>query len=292
MLIVPGPSSQVLAYKVGREAGLRVAELEYKVFPDGESYIRVLTDVKGEDVCVIQSLYPPQDTHFLQLILLIDGLRDLGAKEVHVVIPYMAYARQNMRFLPGECVSALTVLKTIEKLGASSLATIDVHEPEVLRHLSIKARDLSTSELVARYIKEQGLDNPLLVSPDDGWVHRVREVAEMLDLEYTYFVKKRDRVTGEITTFEREVDVDGRDAVIIDDVISTGATMAEAVRLLKKRGARKVLCICTHPLLRGDARLRVYRAGALDLVATDTVPSEISRISVAPVIAKWVRGLP
>lgn len=289
-MIVATSSSNGIAARISKILKVDMIRLEEKIFPDGEIYVRVPAKVNG-DAVVVCSLNPPQERNFLLLSLSIEALVGAGAENVIAVVPYMSYARQDKRFLDGEAISIKVILKTIESVGASALLAVDVHSQSSLDEwLTIPHANILPSRAVAEFFRDR-LRNPLVLAPDAGALWRARSVAELMGAPYDYIEKRRDRVTGEVIALPKDMDVEGRDVLIVDDIISTGGTLALAARSVKERGARGVYAACTHALLVRGALDRVISSGVDEVVATDTVPSPISKITVAPLIAEELAKL-
>ncbi|MDH5806352.1 MAG: ribose-phosphate diphosphokinase [Candidatus Methanomethylicaceae archaeon] len=289
MIVIYGPSSLKLGERVANQLNVKGLKIDHKIFPDGESYIRIPENIVGEDIVLIHSTYPNQDKRIIELLLTIDALRDLGAKSIKVIVPYLAYARQDSRFRDGEAISINTILKLIEKIGADEFLTIDIHKEHSLNILKIKAKNIMAIDAIADFLKKIDLDTPFILSPDKGGLERAKLLGEKLGLEYGYFEKIRDRISGAITMKGKEVDFNNRDVIIIDDVISTGGTIASACKIAKERRAKKVIAICTHALLINNAVERMKLSGIDDIIATDTVEGEYSKISVAQLIARELK---
>lgn len=292
--IIGGSSSQALAERVARELGQSATKVDVRRFPDGEKYLRVLEDVKGQSAVIIQSMHPAPDEHLLEYFLLVDMLKDLGANKIIAFIPYFAYARQDTRFNPGEAVSFKTVTKLIEKTGTDELYTFDMHLHRV-RDISevfeIPAHNLSAFPLLADHIQRNiRLRNAIVIAPDEEAEQWARVCAQELKADYD--VLKKRRVGDErVEIRPGAMNLTGRDVVMVDDIISTGGTIAEATRAALQLGANKVVIACTHPILAGNALAKIYAAGAETVIGTDTVPSAVSVVSVAPVIADQLRRL-
>jgi len=289
LLIIGGSASRPLAEKVARELGVSISELDVRRFPDGEKYLRVLDNVSGEDVAVIQSTYHSPDEYLFEYFLLAEALRDLGAKKIIAVIPYFAYARQDERFNPGEAVSFETVAKLIENVGTNEIYTIDAHlhrVQDISKMFKIPAHNLSAIPLLANYVQKNFKLNKLLViGPDEEAEQWAKAAAETLSIDYDVLEKRR-LGPEKVEIKPRRLDVKGRDVLIVDDIISTGGTIVETVKVVKREGARKVIAACTHPVLVEDALEKIYEAGADAVIGTDTIPSPVSHVSVAPIIAE------
>ena len=286
MKIIPGPSSTELGRKIAEILGVETVSVAHKKFPDGESYIRLEEEVKGEEIVIVQSTGPPQDTNLIQLFILADAAKDLGAKRIIAIVPYLAYARQDKRFLPGEAISIQTIGKLLKTSGIDELITVNVHESKVLEKFEIPAKSISAIGLLADYFKSKGLERAFALAPDEGAAEFAIEASKVLGGDYGWLHKERDRYTGEVRTEEKNLDVSGKDAIIFDDIISTGGTTANAVKILRKQGARRVFAACVHPLMIGNAKERILQAGAEEIVGTDSVPSNVTIVSLAPLLAK------
>ncbi len=299
MIVLGGTPSVQLAERVAKELGVEPGRLEIRRFPDGEKYLRVHEEVRDQDVTVVQSLYGTlRNEHIFEYLLLVDTLRDLGARSITGVTPYLAYARQDSRFFPGEAVSSASLARFFEAAGTTSLVTIDCHLHrlgDVSKVFKVPARNLSAMPLLGQYARENLRPrNPIVIAPDEEAGQWAATVAKELDTEHVVFHKKRIRKEG-ATSSRVEVDAGdvnpkGRDVVFADDIISTGGTIAEAAKACKKKGARRIFALCTHPVLAEGALRRIRAAGVLKVIGTDTIPSPISKVSVAPIIARVVKG--
>jgi ribose-phosphate pyrophosphokinase len=286
VIVVPGPASRSLGQKVAEMLNARIVSVNLKSFPDGEYCLRFEGDVKGEEVVVVQSTGPPQDTNIMQLLLMLDTAKDLGAEKVTAVVPYLAFARQDKRFLRGETVSAETVVKLIEACGADRFITVNIHSEKTLKQLSIPAENLSAITSLAEHFKNRGLDGAFSLSPDKGAIGLAEEADRVLGGGCGWLRKERDRYTGEIQVEEKSLNVKGRDVIVFDDIISSGGTVARAVKMLKTQGARRVYAACVHPLLIGEAKQKILQSGAEEIVGTDSIPSSVRTVSLAPLIAE------
>jgi ribose-phosphate pyrophosphokinase len=286
VIVVPGPASHNLGKKIAEKLNASIVPVNLQTFPDGEYCLRFDSNLKGEEVIVVQSSGPPQDTNILQLLIMIDAAKDLGAEKVTAVVPYMAFARQDKRFLPGEAISVATIVKTIEASGADRFLTVNIHSKDILKWFSIPTENLSAITLLAEHFKNRGLDEAFSLSPDKGAIRLAEEANRVLGGGCGWLSKERDRFTGEIQMEAKSFDVKGRDVIVFDDIISTGGTIAKAVKMLKTQGARRVYAACVHPLLIGDARKKILESGAEEIVGTDSIPSSVKTVSLAPVIAE------
>jgi len=289
--IVGGPSSKELAKKISTLLNASLALIKTKRFPDGEFYFKFDEDVSRDELLIVQSLYPPQDSHLLELFLILHTARDLGAKRIKVFIPYLAYSRQDRRYLEGECLSSRMISEILENLGADSLYTIDVHNRRVLSMYKIPTYNLTASRELARYFTAKNLVDPIVISPDDEEIaiERAKCAAETINAEYDFLEKRRDRYTGEIVTYEKQINVKGRDAIIIDDIISTGKTAANAVKILKKQGAKRVFVGVSHALLLGEAVKVLNEAGVEEIAGTDSVINKYAKVSVASILVEALK---
>lgn len=285
--LIAGPASQILSQQVAKLMDLPIIETEFKKFPDGENYVRLKIEdespLKDSEVIIIQSTDYPQNDHLWELLYLISISKRIEAKKIRVVVPYLAYSRQDKIFLPGEAVSARLICKLIENAGATEFFTIDLHSADVLSEFSIPTHNLDAMPLLADYLKKQELKDPVVVSPDKGSRKRSEQFANLIGAELVMFDKSRDKITGEIT-MSGDAKLENRDVAIADDIISTGSTMAAAMKLAKQGGARKLYALCTHPLLIKNAMDRLYDAGVESIIGTNTVSSPVSVVSVAPLI--------
>jgi ribose-phosphate pyrophosphokinase len=222
----------------------------------------------------------------MQLLLMLDAAKDLGAKKVTAVVPYLAFARQDKRFLQGEVVSAETLVKLIESCGTDIFITVNIHAENILKHFSIPTQNLSAITLLAKHFKSSGLDGAFSLSPDKGAIELAEEADRVLGGGCGWLRKERDRYTGEIQVEEKSLNVEGRDVIVFDDIISTGGTIARAVKMLKSQGARRVYTACAHPLLIGEATKKIDESGAEEIVGTDSISSSARTVSLAPLIAE------
>jgi ribose-phosphate pyrophosphokinase len=285
MIIVPGPTSERLASKVVEAGRFRSIAVDRIVFKDGESRIRLLGEVKGEEVVIIQSCEYPQDKSLIEILFMAATARRLGAKRVTLIMPYFAYSREEKEFRPGEAVGADIVIKLIEAVEVDEFITFDMHKEETLKHFKIPNRNLTAMPTIGEHFKGR-LNNPLVLAPDDGCPERAEAVAKPLGTDWYYYKKKRDPNDGHITTEEKRIPAAGRDVLIVDDIISTGDTIAKCIASVKEQGARDIYVACTHPLLAGKAVETLQAAGAKLIVGTDAFSSPFSLITIAPIIAK------
>lgn len=286
MIVVPGPASYNLSNKIAENLNASIVPVNLKNFPDGEYNLRFDGELKDAEIIVVQSTGPPQDANILQLLMMIDAAKDLGAKKITAVVPYMAFARQDKRFLPGETVSVATVVKLVEACGADRFITVNIHSKEILKRFTIPTENLSAISMLAEHFKNRGLDGAFSLSPDKGAIGLAEEANQVLGGGCGWLSKERDRFTGEIQMEEKSFDVEDIDVIVFDDIISTGGTIAKALKILKNQGARKVYVACVHPLLIGEAEKKIIQSGAEEIVGTDSVPNSVRKVSLAPIIAE------
>lgn len=282
MNIIGGPASQLLAGRVSEVSKSNLLISEFKKFPDGELYTRVIDDI-GSEVMIIQSTV--NDTDLIALLQLIDACS--AASRINIVIPYMGYARQDKQFKAGEPISARAIARTIK---ADNVYTINIHDTGILDYFDAKAVDLDATPMIGKYIKNMKFTHPLVVAPDDGAINIARSASSDLGIDYDYLEKKR--LSGETVSIQsKNINVKGRDVIIIDDIISTGGTVAETISLLRKQGAHEVFAACVHPVLSKNAILKLFKAGVKGIIATDTIDKGVSVVSVAPVISSVIGNI-
>jgi ribose-phosphate pyrophosphokinase len=286
--VIPGPASKELGERLANELKAELVPVFLKVFPDGESYIRFeKQDLKNQDVVIVQTTSPPQDQRLLQLMLMADNAQDLEARSITAIIPYFAYSRQDKRFTPGEAFSIKTIIKLLKKCGVTKIISVNAHNPSVLKNLQIPVLDLSAIPLLAEYFnKHQLVENPLSLSMGKKALNVAQEADNILHGGYDYVASRRDVVTGNVTLEDKALPVKNRDVIIFDDIISSGGTMAKAVKMVKDKGARKVFSACVHPLLMGDSRERIIGNGAEEIIGTDAVTSPVSKVSIVPLLSQ------
>ncbi len=280
MDIIGGQASQLLAGRVSEILLENLLVGEFKKFPDGELYTRVLDEFSGDAVTIIQSTVT--DSDFVLLLQLIDACSDV--KSLNVVIPYMGYARQDKRFKPGEPVSARAIAGAIK---ADNVYTVNIHDESILDHFDAAAVNLDATPVIGKYIKSMKLTDPVIISPDDGAIGLARSASDDMGIDFDFLEKTR--LSGESVSIKpKNVAVKGRDVIILDDIISTGGTMAETITLLKSQGAHDVYTACVHPVLSNNAVLKLFKSGVKGIIATDTLDKAVSVVSAAPVIAEAI----
>jgi ribose-phosphate pyrophosphokinase len=295
MIIVPGPASNPLGEAIAYQLGKEPVFINNRIFPDGESYIQMPIAVKGETVVLVQTTAPEPDRKILQLLFMARTAKDLGAERIIAVLPYMAYARQDKRFLDGESLSFDVVLGLLESVGVDDVIIVDVHCEDALEQLKPKYRmrvhNLTAIFVLADYIKKQGYDGAYSLSPDIGRKDIVERVSKVMGDGFAFFEKVRDRYTGKTTMVVKDLELRGENVVIFDDIISSGGTMSRAIQGLKEQGAGKVAAVCTHALPVPGANEKLRNAGADDIIATDTVESIYETVSIAGLVADYLRSL-
>lgn len=287
-----GPSSQEFGTKLAKRMGLPLLAVTTTEFPDGEIKYKFDEALSGLEVLLVQATYPPSGKHYMQLFLASHHMSQEGAR-VHAVIPYLGYARQSKAFLPGEIVSLGIVAHLLRSVGVQRVTTVDMHSAEGLALFPMPVYSVSAIPGLAHYVKTHvKLDDPLTIAPDAGSAKRTQAFAALYGSKHIQFKKNRDRVTGRIKMeAPPKLSVKGRDCVIVDDVITTGGTIAASTELLKNSGARKVVAACVHAVLLGETYEKLMKAGVDEIIGTNTVPSRVSKVDATEPTAAYLRTI-
>jgi len=279
MYIIGGTASRSVAEDLASILNCKIVNTISKRFPDGELYVRILDGISNKDVVIVQTTYP--DPNIIELFLLQNAAIEAGAKTITVVIPYYGYARQDTKFQDGEAISAKALAGLIS-LNADKVITVDPHKEHILNFFSTPAYSCSAVSEIAKYLIEKEID--MILAPDKGAVERAKKASEIINCEVDYMEKTRiDGTTVEIKP--KNLDAKNKNVAIIDDIISTGGTMSLSIKELKKQGAKKIFVACTHGLFAGDAIKKLSTAGCEEIISTDTIISDFSKVKIAPVIA-------
>ncbi|MFX1498686.1 MAG: ribose-phosphate diphosphokinase [Promethearchaeota archaeon] len=297
-VLIAGPGSQILGVKIANELQIPVINTEFKNFPDGENYLRINVEddaiIKGNEVIIVHSTGPSsnsdQNKRLFELFMIIDSAKIMNPKKISVVVPYLAYARQDKIFRTGECPFAEIVVKLLNSFNIDEFYTVDVHNPQILKHFSCKAINIDSMKILADYVKSLDIENIVVVSPDKGAIERSKAFAKHFgeNTPVEYFEKERDVRTGEIK-MSGKLNLRNKDVVIADDIISTGGTMAKAISLVKKSGARKIYAVATHALMLQQAKFNILNAGADDIIGTDSIDNELAKVSLLKAISKYLK---
>jgi len=280
MHVIAGPSSPVLAERIANNLGVNLAKVVYKRFPDGELYVKL--DDEVDRAVIVQSIRSSDD--IVYLMLLFDAL-GLDREKVTAVVPYMGYARQDRAFNEGEAVSIRAIAEFLET-HADRVISVNLHSREAASHFK-NLVEIDAMPIIGEHYRGKDV---VMISPDKGSLERVKVAAGMASCEYDYLEKVRiDAETVEIQP--KNVDVEGKKVVIVDDIISTGGTIAKAAETMKANGAKSVEAACVHAVLAANALNKLYSHGVRKVVATDTVEQPVSVLSVSKAIAEKLREL-
>jgi len=286
--VIGGGASKDLAKRLARKLKAVYIETETKIFPDGESKITLRKIPKKSVILVVQSTYPPVDTNLLQALSIISQVRKISSR-TFAIIPYMGYARQDKQFLSGEVITMSVVAKMLQSAGAKKVIVVDIHSNTALNHFNIPTENISAVPELANYFKKLNLKNPLVVSPDVGGSSRSKKFASLLKTDFIVLKKHRDRKTGRVSIQTAKVDVQGKDLILVDDIISTGGSIIKAAQFLKKQKCKRVFVACTHGLLVDGAEKKIRKAGVSRIISTNTIPGNTSKVDVSGILAKSVQ---
>lgn len=280
--MVAGPASSDLAINIAKRLGAQLSVAQLRIFSDGESKIKL--DKVRKNCIIVQSTYPPTDTHLVQLMMIAKKCADDGVKDVCAVIPYLGYARQDRAFLEGEMASIALMAKLFETVRIRHIVTVDIHSKLALSYFA-SIQNVSSIPLLADYAQKMKLREPVAVSPDVGGVNRAKEFAKHLKIDMVALKKSRDRASGEVTVDDKlDIDISRRDVILIDDIISSGNSIIKAAEVLHKKGVGNIYAMCAHALLIGTAAQKIKSAGVQDIISTNSVPSEYAKVEISPAI--------
>lgn len=292
--IFAGNANIPLARSIAANLNLNLGRCIVGEFKNGETRVQLEENVRGSDVFVVQSLTTPVDHHLMEMLLMIDALRRASAQRVTAVIPYYGYAKQEKKTTGREPISAKLVANLIATAGADRVLTMDLHAPAIEGFFDIPVDHLQASPLIADHFRARGMKNVVVVSPDAGGVGRANKFRERIGASLAIIAKQRPEPdVSEVV--EMVGDVAGKHAVIFDDMISTGGTLAEAAKALKERGAESVIACATHGIFAGNALQLIGDSVMEEVLVTDTIPSppeakaaRINQISVATLFAEAI----
>ena len=271
MKILSGTSNLKLSKDISKKLKLKLVNTNIRRFADGEIYIEINENIRGNSVFVIQSTSNPANDNLMELLLVIDALRRSSAKNVTAVIPYFGYARQDRKVAPRTSISAKVVANLISNAGASRVVTVDLHAGQIQGFFDMPVDNLFTTPLFAKYIKKKFKDKKLIcVSPDVGGVQRTRGLATRIKADLA-IIDKRRPAPGKSQVMNIIGNVKNKTCIIVDDIIDSGGTIVNAVDALKKSGANEVYVFITHAVLSGDAVKKIKNSKIKKLIITDTI---------------------
>src|SRR5690606_8213515 len=289
-------SNRALAQEIASEVGLELGKCTVNRFSDGEIQINIEESIRGCDVYVVQSTNEPVNDHIMELLIMIDALKRASARTVNLVMPYYGYARQDRKARAREPITAKLVANLIETAGATRMINLDLHAPQIQGFFDIPNDHLMGVPILGDYFKEKGLykDAIVIVSPDHGAVTRARRLADRPKAPIAIIDKRRPRPNvAEVMNIVGNVE--GKTAILIDDIIDTAGTITIAAKAIAENGAKEVYACCTHPVLSGPAIERIQNSNIKELVVTNSIvlPEEkkidkIKELSVAPLLGEAI----
>ena len=296
-MIFTGNANPGMAADIASNLGISLGSATVGRFSDGEVTVEINQNVRARDVFVVQSTCAPTNENLMELLIMVDALKRASAERITAVIPYFGYARQDRRPRSTRVpITAKVVANMLQTAGVSRLLTMDLHADQIQGFFDIPVDNIYASPVLLSDLQLKNYDDLIVVSPDVGGVVRARAIAKQLDCDLAIIDKRRPRANvSEVMHVIGEIE--GRNCVIMDDMIDTAGTLLKAAEVLKQRGAKKVYAYCTHPIFSGPAIERIERGDALDeVVVTDTIPlgreaaacPKIRQLSVAPLIAETI----
>jgi len=295
--IFTGSANRPLAEAIGRYVGVPLGHAEIGRFSDGEVQVEITENVRGGDVFVIQSTCTPTNDHLMELLLMLDAFKRASARRITAVVPYYGYARQDRKVSPRVPISAKLVADLITTAGASRVLTVDLHAGQIQGFFNVPVDNVYATPVLLEYLRGRiGRRDVTVISPDAGGVERARAFAKRLDANLAIIDKRRAR-PNEVAEMQIIGEVDGRAAVIVDDMVDTAGTLSAAADAVRGAGAPLVLACATHPVLSGPAIPRLAQASFDELIVTDTIPlrpeatklGKLRVLSVAPLLGEDIR---
>ncbi|MEN0647518.1 ribose-phosphate diphosphokinase [Caldifermentibacillus hisashii] len=287
-------SNRELANEIAEVIGVSLGKCSVNRFSDGEIQINIEESIRGCDVFVVQSTSDPVNEHLMELLIMIDALKRASARKINVVMPYYGYARQDRKARSREPITAKLVANLLETAGTSRMITLDLHAPQIQGFFDIPIDHLMGVPILAEYFEKKNFDDIVVVSPDHGGVVRARKMADRLKAPIAIIDKRRPRPNvAEVMNIIGNIE--GKTAIIIDDIIDTAGTITLAANALVEQGACEVYACCTHPVLSGPAIERIAHSKIKELVITNSIPlseekriEKIKQLSVAPLIGEAI----
>jgi ribose-phosphate pyrophosphokinase len=278
--IYSGSASIHLASKIAEAYGTELGQVKLSFFSDGEMQPSFEDSVRGNDVFIVQSTFPPAE-NLMELLLMIDAAKRASARQIVAVIPYYGYARQDRKDKPRVSIGAKLVANLLSAAGATRIMTMDLHADQIQGFFDYPVDHLFASSIFAPYIKELNLEDLTVVAPDIGGSKRANAYSKYLNCEMALCYKQR-KVANQIESMTVIGDVSGKNIIMVDDMIDTGGTLAKAADMMMERGAKSVRAFCTHAVLSGGAYQKIQNSSLTELVVTDTIPlkENVSKIKV------------
>lgn len=287
-------SNRQLAEEIANHIGTTLGKCTVSAFSDGEIQINIEESIRGCDVYIVQSTSSPVNTHIMELLIMIDAVKRASAKSINIVMPYYGYARQDRKARAREPITAKLVANLFETAGADRMITIDLHAPQIQGFFDMPIDHLQGVPILSSYFEEKNFEDIVIVSPDHGGVTRARKMADRLKAPIGIIDKRRPRPNvAEVMNIVGNIE--GKTAILIDDIIDTAGTITLAANALIENGAKEVYACCTHPVLSGPAIERIDDSKIKELVITNTIPlpkekriAKIKELSVAPLMSEAI----
>ncbi len=292
--IFSGRATTYLADKIANAYGEPLGEVNYQQFSDGEMSPFIAESVRGHEVFIIQSTFPPAD-HLMELLLMVDAAKRASASSINVVIPYFGYARQDRKDKPRVAIAAKLIANLISAAGATRIMACDLHADQIQGFFDIPVDHLDGSYIFVPYLKSLALSDIMFASPDVGGIKRARAFAKFFDAELAVCDKFR-KEANKIESMRLIGEVEGKDVVLVDDLIDTAGTICKAAALLKDKGAKTVRAVCTHAVLSGKAYENIANSVLEEIAVSDTIPlkqaaPKIKVLTVSTLYAKAIRKI-
>ncbi len=299
-MLFTGNANPVLAQEIASHLGVEVGHADVGRFSDGEVTVEIQQNVRARDVFVVQPTCAPTNEHLMELAFMVDALKRASARRITAVIPYFGYARQDRRPRSTRVpITAKVVANMLQTVGVARVLTMDLHADQIQGFFDIPVDNIYASPVLLGDLRQKQYEDLIVVSPDVGGVVRARALAKQLNCDLAIIDKRRPRANvSEVMHVIGEIE--GRNCVVMDDMIDTAGTLVKAAEVLKERGAKKVYAYCTHPIFSGPAIERITQGNALDeVVVTDTIPlskaglacRKIRQLTVAPLIAETIQRI-
>ncbi|HRZ75741.1 MAG TPA: ribose-phosphate pyrophosphokinase [Bacteroidales bacterium] len=272
--IFSGRESRYLAEKIARSFGLELGKAVVTDFSDGEFQPSYEENIRGHDVFIVQSTFAPTDNLF-ELLMMIDAAKRASARSIVAVIPYFGFARQDRKDKPRVSIASKLIVDLLTAAGVGRIITIDLHADQIQGFFNIPVDHLFASSIFIPHIRDLNLPGLVMASPDTGGTRRAAAYAKMLNTTFVICYKQRLK-PNQVESMQLIGDVEGKDVVLVDDIIDTGGTITTAAQLMVEKGAASVRGICTHPLLSGKAIERIQDSPFTEVFVTDTIPLKVN----------------